>query len=166
MLKAALALAIIFGLSTSHACLQVKPNFSYKLSGNIELQENEKAYTDCVVSDGYASLQNGETFRIQNMVIECNERMLGHNSMFYTLKDGQVSPEESGFGGSYDKHNLAATYTVTDKDGTFTETNILKFSPKCDALNIDVEVKKSGKVNYHGRFIGTLSTKLSRAVEN
>ncbi len=162
MLKALFSLAVIFGVSSSQACLLAKPNYSYELSGNISLQENGQKYTSCVVRAGYLTLKNGESFRVQGLVIECNERMLGHNSLYFQLKDGQVNPAQAGFTGSYDMFNLFVNYSSTDSDGTYDETSLLEFSKTCDTVSLDIDIKKSGKVNYVGKISGVLGAKMSR----
>lgn len=162
MLRSILAIAIVFGVSSASACLQAKANYTYKLDGTIGLQENGQAYTGCVVTGGYLTLKNNEIFRIQGLVIECNERMLGHNSYYFELKNGQVNPTQSGFSGTYDKYNLAVTYSVSDSDGTYAETNILEFEKKCEAVLLDIEIKKTGKENYSAKMSGLLTAKISR----
>ncbi len=163
MFRSLTAIAIMFGVSSASACLQAKPNYTYKLGGDIQLQENGQAYTACAVTGGYLTLKNNEIFRIQGLVIECNERMLGHNSYFFELKNGQVNPTQSGFSGSYDKYNLSVTYSVSDVDGTYDETNVLEFTKKCDAVSIDIDIKKSGKENYSAKISGLLTSKINRS---
>ena len=160
MLKGLLSLALVFVASSASACLQLQPNFAYKLSGKIALQENGTTYTGCEVKDGYLTMKNGEVFRLQSLVIECNERMLGHNSSFLTLKNGKVNPEQAGFNGTYDTHKVQVTYAQADVDGTYEEHDSILFAEKCDAVALDVTMKKTGKVNYDGHFLGQLTAKL------
>lgn len=162
MFKVLLSTAIIFGASTASACLQAKPNYAYQLSGGISLQENGQTYTGCTVQGGYLTLKNNEIFRLQGLIIECNERMLGHNSMYFELKDGQVNPTQSGFSGSYDMYNLFVTYSTTDQDGKYDETDIVEFSKKCDQVSLDIDIKKTGVKNYSAKISGVLTTKISR----
>ncbi len=165
MLKTVISIAIIFGVSSASACLQAKPNYTYKLGGKIVLQENGQVYTGCTVTSGYLTLKDNEVFRMQGLVIECNERMLGHNSHYFELKNGQVNQTQSGFSGSYDMYNLFVTYSVSDVDGTYDETNLLEFSKNCDAVSLDVQIKKAGKENYSAKISGLLTAKISRSVK-
>lgn len=162
MLRSFITVAIVFGVSSASACLQAKPNYTYKLGGEIQLQENGQVYTGCVVTSGNLTLKNNEIFRLQGLVIECNERMLGHNSHYFELKNGQVNQTQSGFSGSYDSHNLLVSYSVSDVDGTYNETNQLEFAEKCEAVSLDIDIKKTGKDNYSAKISGLLTSKMSR----
>jgi len=165
MLKTLISIAVIFGVSSAQACLLAKPNYSYQLSGSISLEENGQKYTGCVVQGGYLTLKNNDTFRVQGLVVECNERMLGHNSLYFQLKDGQVNPTQAGFTGSYDMYNLLVNYNYSDTDGAYDETSLLEFSKKCDEVSLDIDIKKSGKVNYAGKISGVLTAKISRVAK-
>ncbi len=165
MLKTLVSLAIVFGVSSASACLQAKPNYSYQLSGAISLEENGQTYTACTVQGGYLTLKNNEVMRLQGLIIECNERMLGYSSRYFELKNGQINPTQSGFSGSYDMYNLFVTYSLADQDGTVDETDMLEFSKTCDALSLDVEIKNTGKENYSAKISGLLTAKISRRLK-
>lgn len=150
-------LSVLLISSQTFACLVFKPNYSVRLKGSVTFEENGKTHDDCHINRGYFTLENGELFRIQQLTIDCKNRLHIQNSMFFWLKDGSVNEQYAGFSGVYDEKNFTVKYSYEDNEGTYDEQNSIKWSNKCDSVDLLIAIQQTGKIQYDGKIKAKLS---------